>query len=368
MLVLCCFVLSACVGRPSESKQFRAITPAEGVSLNNPFASQEVVAAAASTDGVHNVLALSGGGAYGAYGVGYLSGWTATGKRPQFDVVTGVSTGALMSVFAFLGPQHDRLLERLYTNVTERDIFTDKGIVGVFSDSLYDNTPLKKQIETVITKDVLNAIAIEHAKGRRLYVATTNLDAGQLVIWDMGKIASGGRTNPLQHFQKVLRASASIPAFFKPVYIKPQRGVQLRQAHVDGGVKAPVLIEEFLFSKSAAKQNLYVIVNDSIAESDPVEAVKPNLASIAQKSIATLTRQLLIQTVKVGFGRSKIAGAEFHVTSVPDALGLGNTSLSFDRQQMRKLFAAGRKAALSGNPWRHHVGRTKEFVSAAKVN
>ena len=351
-LLALCLIVSACVSRPEESKQFRDIIPMEGVQLAAAPLSAPSVQANSNPSKPMNILALSGGGAYGAYGVGVLSGWTEAGTRPEFDVVTGVSTGALMAVFAFLGPQYDKFLERLYTNVRKEDIFSDRGIEGVFSESLYDNTPLKRRIERYVTQDVLEAVAAEHARGRRLYIATTNLDAGQLVVWDMGDIANGGRSNPLQHFQKVLRASAAVPAFFQPVYIKPQRGVQLRQAHVDGGVKAPVLIPDFVFRTNRKSKSLYVIVNDSIAEKDPIEPVKPNLVSIAQKSIATLTRQLLIQSVYRGYARAQNSGSRFFLTSVPDKLGLGNTSLTFNKDQMRKLFEAGRSAALSKSPWR----------------
>ncbi|MFD0917325.1 patatin-like phospholipase family protein [Pseudahrensia aquimaris] len=345
--------LAACVGRPAENSSIRNINPMEAVALDDPA----VMPVAAQTranfapDNSFDILALSGGGAYGAYGAGVLSGWTQRGTRPQFDVVTGVSTGALMSVLAFLGPRYDELLRELYTETKAGDIFIDKGLKGLFTDSLYDNSPLQRQIERVVTPQLIADIAREHAKGRRLYVATTNLDAGQLIVWDMGEIASGGRTNPELHFRKVLRASAAVPGFFPPVYIKPQRGVQLRQAHVDGGVKAPVLLADFLFRVPQKNKNLYVIVNDSLSADDPVEPIDGNLASIARKSISTLTRQLLIQTVYRGYARASNSGTKFHLASVPDSLGQGNTSLEFNREQMRKLYEAGRQQALAPSPW-----------------
>jgi predicted acylesterase/phospholipase RssA len=366
VLLLVCVMVTACVGRPQESKQFRDIVPMEGVQLDDNEFTPAGMHGYTDPDGSFNILALSGGGAYGAYGVGVLSGWTQSGSRPEFDIVTGVSTGALMSVFAFLGPNYDPLLKSLYTNITQGDIYTSKGIAGFFSDSVYDNTPLKKQIEQVITPQVLAAIAREHAKGRRLYVATTNLDAGELVVWNMGEIASGGRTNPLQHFHKVLRASAAVPGFFQPVYIKPQRGVQLRQAHVDGGVTAPVLIADFLFRVKQGTKNIYVIVNDSLAGKDPVKPVEPNLASIAQKSIATLTRELMIQTVYRGYARAQNSKTNFFLTSVPDRLGLGAASLQFSKKLMNDLFNAGQQTALSQTPWRRQPPQIRSFDVVAR--
>ncbi len=344
-------VLAGCVDRPAESLQFRDQIPMEAIALNDSEITPTGMSSYSDPDNSFNMLALSGGGAYGSYGAGVLSGWTQSGKRPEFDLVTGVSTGALMAVFAFLGPQYDGLLERFYTEVRESEIFTRRGIQGLFSDALYDNTPLKRQIERYVTPQVLQAIAVEHRKGRRLYVGTTNLDSGELVVWNMGAIATGGRTNPLQHFQKVLRASAAVPGFFPPVYIKPLRGVQLRQAHVDGGVKAPVLLSDFLFRARSGRKSLYVIVNDSLSAKDPVEAVEANLASIARKSISTLSRQLLIQSVYRGYVRARNSSTRFSITSVPDELGLGTTSLQFNPAQMRRLFEAGRRNALSASPW-----------------
>jgi len=303
-------------------------------------------------DGILSILALSGGGAYGAYGVGVLSGWTETGERPSFDIVTGVSTGALISVFAFLGEDYDPLLRELYTTTTNADIFIDKGVAGFLTDSLYDYAPLKRQIERVVTYDILARVADEHAKGRRLFIATTNIDSSELVVWDMGEIASGGRSDPLLHFQKVLRASAAVPVFFEPVYIKPQRGVQLRQAHVDGGLKAPVLVNDFLFRSNAETKRLYIIVNDSLLEESPSKAIEPSIESIARKSVSTLLRTTIVQSVYRAYVRTVLSNAEFYLAYVPDELNDSVGSLDFDPVVMRALFDAGRTDALSGIGWK----------------
>ena len=355
-------LLTACVTRPAESPNFRDVLPQEAVLDDQYDAAQAGTSGYNDPDGVMSILALSGGGAYGAYGVGVLNGWTQTGTRPEFDIVTGVSTGALMSVYAFLGPQYDGLLRELYTDTRQDQVFTNRGIQGLFGDSLYDNTPLKKQIERHVTPQLLQAVAAEHAKGRRLYVATTNLDAGQLVSWDMGKIASEkGRANPLQHFQKVLRASSAVPGFFPPVYIKPRRGVQLRQAHVDGGVKRPLLTSNTLFKAISKDRRLYVIANDNIALRDAFAAVDGSLPSIARKTIATLTKELLIQNVDRAYARARNSGTKFYLTSVPDELGLNAQSLSFDKKLLRTLYNAGYERATSAQPWRRKPVGVKSF-------
>ena len=347
------FILAACANRPEETAEIRTLVPMEAIDIAQgpqlPVGVNGI--RPGGEDGIQTVVAFSAGGADGAFGAGILSGWTAHGSRPEFDVVTGVSTGALLAVLAFLGPDYDRLIERLYTSQTNEKIFRNQGLGGVFGDSLYDNTPLKKQIEDIVTQGLLDKVAEEHRKGRRLYVVTTNLDAGSEVIWDMGKIAQGGRTNTLLHFQKVLRASAAVPGYFKPVYIKPQRGVQLRQAHVDGGVKEPVLFSPFMVDVPARKKQLFLIINGSTAQHNAHRPVEPKLSEIARKTITELIRELQEDTIFRHYTTAKNAGAEFNVVSIPDSIPIAQESLNFDQERMKKLFKAGYDIGASGK-WR----------------
>ena len=348
------FVLSACtVMRPLESIETRAVTPTEAVSLAGQLTPANTAIPRTNKNRVA-ILALSGGGSDGAYGVGVLNGWTKSGARPEFDIVTGVSTGALMSVFAFLGPQYDGLLRTLYVNQTADNIFIDRGIRGLLADSLFDNGPLKKQIEKYITPAILDAIAAEHAKGRRLYVATTNLDANVSVVWDMGLIASEGgegRANSLQLFQKVLRASAAIPVAFPPVYIKPLRGVQLRQAHVDGGVKTPVLLSDFLFEQKAKQRDLYIIVNGALELQDAYVPVAASVQSIGTKAVSGLTRELTQQTLYRGYVRAQNTGTKFQLTAIPPGVSVNPNPLNFDRDYLQKIYSTGEKGVQRPGFW-----------------
>ncbi len=344
-LAMVAVLAGACVQRPKEAPATRTIQPMEAI---NPMVVDPDGIERLGDDGVHTVLALSSGGADGAFGAGVLVGWSERGERPEFDVVTGVSTGALMSVLAFLGPKYDPLLERFYTTVTNRDIFRRRGLDGLFADSLYDYTPLKKQIEEVVTDELLAQVAAEHDRGRRLYVATTNLDAGELVVWDMGRIAKGGRTNKLLHFQKVLRASAAVPGFFPPVYIKPQRGIQLRQSHVDGGVKAPVLVSDAMLAAKDQPKQMFLVVNGNTTRLNASQPVSGELADIARKSIAELMRELMDDTVYRAYVTSANSGAKFHMTAIPDTIPMATQGLDFDPVRMRRLFEAGRKIGAQG--------------------
>lgn len=346
--ILACILLSilvaSCASRPEEATSTRTILPTEAIDPVTP----KPLPSSRDRDNHHTIVAFSAGGADGAFGAGVIAGWTASGNRPEFDVVTGVSTGALLAVLTFLGPQYDDVAKELYTSQTNDTIFKSRGLNGLFSDSIYDNSPLKKQIERHITPQLLAEVVAEHKKGRRLYVATTNLDAGQLVIWDMGEIAMGGRSNPVQHFQKVLRASAAVPGFFQPVYIKPQRGVQLRQAHVDGGVKEPILYSNFMGSSSAEQKDIYIIVNGTTRRFNDSRPVKPNLASIAQKTIFELMRESQSDTIFRHYSRAKNAGIDFHLTSIPDSIELSDKSLDFNPVRMQKLYNAGFKLGVDG--------------------
>src|SRR6201989_2378602 len=120
-------------------------------------------------------LALSGGGADGAYGAGVLNGWTAAGTRPRFSVVSGVSTGALIAPFAFLGPAYDATLRDVYTSGIAESLLNTPSIVhALFGSGLFGNTQLRELVARYIGQDMLAAIAAEHAKGRRLLIVTTN--------------------------------------------------------------------------------------------------------------------------------------------------------------------------------------------------
>ncbi|HEX2656257.1 MAG TPA: patatin-like phospholipase family protein, partial [Xanthobacteraceae bacterium] len=178
-------------------------------------------------------LALSAGGGDGAYGAGVLNGWSRSGQRPTFSVVSGVSTGALIAPFAFLGSRYDRILHERFVNVTAADIFE----VGETGESLLNTWPLKKLISQSISDELVSEVAAEHQLGRRLFIVTTNLDAERPVVWNMGAIASAPHAEAPKLFRDVLLASASIPAVFPPVYIKVTADSRsFEEMHVDGGL------------------------------------------------------------------------------------------------------------------------------------
>ena len=187
----------------------------------------------------HNYLAISGGGAKGAYGAGVLVGWTERGTRPQFAIVTGVSTGALIAPFAFLGPEYDQQLKEVYTTLGTKEVLKVGNIFrSLANDGLMDASPLTETLTNYINEEMIKKIATEYRKGRRLLIGTTNLDAGRQVIWNIGLIADSGHPDSAVLIRDILRASASIPGTFPPVYFSVEaNGKSYDEMHVDGALQ-----------------------------------------------------------------------------------------------------------------------------------
>ena len=244
-----------------------------------------------------NFLAISGGGDDGAFGAGLLVGWTQAGTRPQFKLVTGVSTGALIAPFAFLGPDYDSALKAVYTGIGPNDIFISRSIISaITSDALSDNKPLWNLLEKYINQDMKRAIAAEYEKGRMLLIGTTNLDSRRPVVWNMGAIASSKDPRSLDLFRSIMLASAAIPGAFPPVMIPVEvDGKQFSEMHVDGGASAQVFVyPPSLLELARSRQieiekrerHLYVIRNSRL---DPQWAsVERRMLSIAGRSISAL--------------------------------------------------------------------------------
>jgi len=308
-----------------------------------------------------HVLAISGGGADGAFGAGVLSGWTANGTRPEFRVVTGVSTGALSAPFVFLGPKYDDTLRRLYTTVDTKKIFFLKGIFKIFrGDSIADTGPLMQLVQKNVTAEVMAEIAREHERGRRLFIATTNLDAQRNVVWDIGAIAASGNPNALTLIHKVLVASAAIPVAFPPVYIPVQKdGKTYDEMHVDGGVISQFIVyDAYLKPKQTAesgvkgydtvRKHVYVIVNNKIG---PVgEPVKPRLLDIANRSISTLIKSQARGSLAYSYLLTKRDGMTLGFTAIPDDFDI-KTKEPFDPAAMLKTFELGYQYGLGGPKW-----------------
>jgi predicted patatin/cPLA2 family phospholipase len=307
-------------------------------------------------------LAISGGGQNGAFGAGLLCGWTAAGNRPEFKVVTGISTGALLAPFAFLGPAYDKQLKEVYTSVNMDDIAVFAGIGSLIrGDSAYDTAPLSKLAEKYFDQDLVDAVAAEHARGRRLLVGTTNLDAGRPVVWDVGAIAATGRADRVKLFRQVVLASAAIPGAFPPTYIKVRGpdGRNYDEMHVDGGVTRqlflmPSQLRLFeLRDKVGVKREsiLYVIRN---AHLEPTyDTVNPRLGAIAQRSISALIESQSVGDLYRIYRESQQDDMSFHLAAIPPEF-VDDSKTMFDKEYMNRLFQRGYDLATKtpgGYPW-----------------
>jgi predicted acylesterase/phospholipase RssA len=352
-------------------------------------------------------LSVSGGGSNGAFGAGVLFGWTAAGtrpeftvvtgistgsliapfaflgppydselkaayteisgkdiykkkdrNRPEFTVVTGISTGSLIAPFAFLGPPYDSELKAAYTEISGKDIYKKKGVLSIIgSDSAADNSPLRTLVARYVTDTMLTDIAREHAKGRRLLIGTTNIDAERPVIWDIGAIASSQEPGRKQLIQDILVASASIPGVFSPVRIKViADGKQYDEMHVDGGTSNQAFLFPSQFSvrdqdkKFDLKRTrtLYVVRNGKVTPEYSV--VKPKLASIVGKAVGSLIKTQGIGDLYRMYANAQRDHIAFNAIWIPESFTMKEPA-PFDPAYMEAVFDLGYKMGVQGIPW-----------------
>lgn len=315
---------------------------------------------AAGEDTPVHFLAISGGGDKGAFGAGLLLGWTAAGTRPEFQVVTGISTGALTAPFAFLGPDYDPVLRAVYTNVTSKDILDARFLprAALFDDAMADSSPLRKLIDRYVTPELLEAVAHEYEeRGRWLMVVSTNLDSRRPVIWNLGKVAAARNEQALELFRKVLLASASIPGAFPPVMLDVELdGEPHQEMHVDGGAVA----QTFLFPPSfviAAKErdlvrdvrrHAWIIRN---ARLDPQwAAVERRTLSILGRSMSTLLQSQGQGDLLRLYVVADAVDMDFNLAYIPRDFDRVPAE-QFDREFMRELFQHAYDLSVAGYPW-----------------
>jgi predicted patatin/cPLA2 family phospholipase len=314
----------------------------------------------------YRILALSGGGSRGAYGAGVLAGWTAKGSRPEFDVVTGISTGALQATAAFLGPDYDTAL-KAFNDVENDDIFTSAGTTALITkESIYDTTPLKTMLAKLLDEKTINAVAAEYAKGRQLFIGTTNLDANAFTIWNMGRIASSDRPDRFQVYRDVVLASASFPVAFPPVYfpVTTEQGDTYYQMHVDGGARESIFVFTYLAELEQQFQKIglnwdedidpqiYLLTNGQLFTDHVYQPVQADTFSIALRSIESLSRKNVVASIYYIWSSGLVNGASISLAFIPQAYDLSKLDiLEFDRDEMNRLFQFGYQQSVGGSAW-----------------
>jgi hypothetical protein len=268
-------------------------------------------------DGAVDFLSLSGGGINGAYGAGFLVGWTQTGKRPEFEVVTGISVGALIAPMAFLGPSYDGRLTEVFSSLASQKSPNLNFISAALgAPSIASNAPVLKAIRRLIDPATVMAIAVEHLKGRRLLIGTTNLDAERPVIWDIGAIAASNIPNRLDLIQQILLASAAVPGVYPPVLIDVRAaGGKFDELHVDGGVTQQIVLLPDGLDSLPGRANLYVIYNGAIEPSS--EPVNVTSLSVLERAIPTLLKYRGRGDIAILTNLVERSGIKYRLTAIP---------------------------------------------------
>jgi hypothetical protein len=307
-----------------------------------------------------NVLCLSGGGAYGAFTAGVLVGWTAPGTRPKFDVVTGISTGALIAPLAFLGANHDADLMRFYTDVRTADIYTKRPVRGLFVGALADYSPLAGRIDRSLTPELMADLACEHRKGRRLYVGTTEPEGKRFVVWDLGAIAVRDRSGGRELVKRILMGSSAIPGFSPhsdiPVTVD---GRQLVEKHGDGGGEpGPVLSPAVPPGRRGDGQRhgagrhpgvVRGVAGNLYADPTPL---KTGALGIAGSSVsAVIYAQTRGDLLRIYTG-CLLAGMEYRQTAIPDGFDAPRSATEFEPGPLTRPDEEGYQRVVGGRAWR----------------
>jgi hypothetical protein len=304
-----------------------------------------------------NLLAISGGSDDGAFGAGLLVGWTQSGKRPEFKLVSGVSTGSLIAPFAFLGSAYDPQLRAVYTGVQPADIYEKRSIVtAVFHESFADTAPLFQLITRYVDDEMIAAIAREYAKGRLLLIGTTNLDSQRPVIWNIGAIAASGRPGAIELVRKILLASAAVPGLFPPVLVDVEAGGQrFQEMHVDGGAIAqmflyPPSIGLQVSSKTIARERHAYLIRNSRLDPDWA-AVERSLFSITGRAISTMIHYSGYNDVLRIYATTQRDGVDYNLAFIGADFNVEH-KVPFDQTYMRALFDYGYQRGRAGYSWR----------------
>jgi predicted acylesterase/phospholipase RssA len=334
-------------------------------SLIDSFKEEDKSAYPANSLGIkiYPVLAVSSGGPKGAYGAGFLKGWSKEGSRPRFKIITGVSSGSIIALCAFLGKDYDDELEKFFTTMSTRDIMKQKNLFSIlFGESFMSPAPLVKKISSIVDEKLIVKVAEEHKRGRRLFIGTANLDAQKFVVWDMGAIACKGSPDSLDLFRKILLASSAVPMMFPPTYFKvySSTGELYDEMHVDGGAMREVFYIDQL-TKNMVKEakvlgidlsnyrpQIYILCTSYMS---PVrQQVKNNLVDIGKRSLETLQAEAYIGDIYRLFAFTQKKGLDFNLVYIPADFKFYPRE-AFDTKEMQRLFKRGYDDAISGYKW-----------------
>jgi Patatin-like phospholipase len=335
------------------------LTPASGII---PAGGEIAPPKASSPPRAWNILVVSGGGQYGAFGAGMMCGWTAMGTRPEFDVICGVSSGAMIASIAFLGPKWDPLLKKVFTTTKTSDLIRERPIYSLlYYQSLGDSTPARKLIEREVTADFIADMKTEHLKGRRCFVGTLNQNTRRHVIWDLGAIASSDRPDAGDMVRKILLASIAIPGIMPAVEFDVEvNGTRYQEVHVDGGAVCQTFVRLPPYAPQPdpenpskpwmAGSNVYVIAGGKVY-CDPIEG-KPGFLKRTKSAISATLYALYRADLWRTYTLCTASGMKFQHASIPDWVTTPPNSMEFDPKAMKELFDFGYDIIQCGEIWK----------------
>lgn len=314
-----------------------------------------------------NVLTLSGGGSRGAYGAGFIMGWSEKGTMPRFDIVTGISTGSIMSTYAFVGGDQTKKIESFYTTLSTKDIYK-KSYFSIFSDvAISDPSPLKQLLIDEIDDVLLDKVAVEHANGRRLYVGTTNLDTGRLIVWDMGAIASSDRSDRLERYREIIYASSALPIIFPPQFIALNIAEKpYYQMHVDGGIYSFAfmiglldewkdVLQDIENTNNGFDLTLYTIANRKYRQRESYDPINQRPAEVIKALLLTETDLLFDRSMYILYESVRRKGFKFKMAAIPPQTNIAFLPYEFDPVKMRPLFDLGYQEGTGNYQWQESI-------------
>ncbi|RLA68931.1 MAG: patatin [Epsilonproteobacteria bacterium] len=315
-----------------------------------------------------DILTLTGGGSRGAFGTGFLVGWRDRGDIPTFDIVTGISTGAVMAPFIFLGGDELKKAEYFYTKMNTEDVFERSWLNFFGYGHIMNAKPLQKLFRKNFDKAFLDKVALEHKKGRRLYIGTTNIDTGQLIVWDMGAIASSSRSDKYERFSDIIYASTALPVYLPPQYMKVDiEGEKYYQMHVDGGIYSQVFMIGLLVNwakvlnfEANANTNfdvtLYTVANRKYRQRDLYRPIEQAPFSIIEAYVLTEMDLLFDRSIYRLYTSCEQKGIKFKMATIPEKMEeIIIEPTEFNPEKMLKLFNVGYNLGRHDFKWKEKV-------------
>jgi hypothetical protein len=360
-------LLSGSFGCASSSRKKTAPPPPVVVNkpaqLAQPIA-DTLTAGAIKTNGPvsppQNILVISGGGQYAAYNAGAIVGWTEIGNRPKFDVVTGISSGAIVAMYAFLGERYDSNLTRFFTTTRQKDLFVYRPALELIRNgSLASNKRLADILEKEINECFLLDLREAHKEGRRLYVGSMSVRTKRLTIWDLGAVACSERPDADRLVRKILLAAIAYPGLLPAVEFDEEvDGVKYTEQHVDGGAVSQAFLRVGPQGERPSPtatgwlqgSNLYAMAAGKLYA--PEITGEPGILKRVGGSVSAALYALYRAEVTMMYSFCGVSGMTFHLNAIPEDAQVPPNSMKFDTEAMRRLFSIGRNAAKNGIPWR----------------